>query len=174
MKMLAGAALLLAAVPAAAQQPTLRDPLLDRLEGRWVTTGTVAGEGTSMAVTATWTLAHQYLRVDQVTREREADGRPKYQATVFIGWNAKTQTYGCVWLDDFGGLNTQSIGAAPKRDGSLPFVFTNLDGTFTRTTMTWDAAAKGWTWTIDEDRAGKLSRFATLTLRRAPAGKRRD
>lgn len=127
-----------------------------------------------MDVTATWTLAHQYLRVDQVTREREADGRPKYQATVYIGWNAKTRTYGCVWLDDFGGLNTQSVGAAAKRDGALPFVFTNLDGSFTRTTMTWDAGAQGWSWTIDEDRAGKRSRFATLTLRRAPAGERRD
>lgn len=172
MKTIAVAALFLA-VPAAAQQAVLRDTLLDRLEGRWVITGTVAGEPTTMDVAAAWTLNHQYLRLDQITREREPDGRPKYQATVYIGWNAKTATYGCVWLDDFGGLNTQSIGAAAKRDGVLPFVFTNLDGTFTRTTMTWDAAAAGWTWTIDEDNGGKLSRFATLTLRRAEGAARR-
>ncbi|MGJ3627801.1 hypothetical protein AB5I41_14025 [Sphingomonas sp. MMS24-JH45] len=42
--------------------------------------------------------------------------------------------------------------------------------------MTYDPASQGWSWTIDEDRAGKLSRFATLRLARAtptvPSGAR--
>ncbi|WP_174279639.1 hypothetical protein [Sphingomonas bacterium] len=157
---------------ALAKQATLQDALLDRLEGAWVITGTIAGERTIHDLTAEWVNQHQYLRLHEVSREREQDGRPKYEATVYIGWNQPTAKYGIVWLDDFGGLSTQSIGLAPKEGDQLPFVFTNPDGSFTRTTMTYSPATKGWAWTIDEDRAGKLSRFAALTLARVGAARR--
>ncbi|MGJ3627802.1 hypothetical protein AB5I41_14030 [Sphingomonas sp. MMS24-JH45] len=49
-----------------------------------------------------------------MSRGRRPDGRPRYEATVYIGWNQPTSKYGIVWLDDFGGLSTQSVGLAPK------------------------------------------------------------
>jgi hypothetical protein len=122
--------------PAAAQQAVLHDVLLDDLQGSWVITGTIAGAKTTHDLTADWVINHQYLRLHEVSREREKDGRPSYEATVHIGWNQKTGTYGCVWLDDYGGLNTQSIGAAVKGGDKLPFVLINLDGSATRTTIT--------------------------------------
>jgi hypothetical protein len=155
---------LAAASPAAAQQAVLHDALLDRLQGSWVITGTIASAKTTHDLTADWVMNHQYLRLHEVSREREKDGRPKYEATVYIGWNQKTGTYGCVWLDDYGGLNTQSIGRAAKSGDKLPFVFTNLDGSATRTTMTWHPESRTWDWTIVEDRDGKLSTFASLAL----------
>ena len=158
---------LVSAVSSAAQQPTLQDTLLDNLQGSWVITGTVAGEETTDDLTAEWVNQHQYLRLHEISRGRGPNGRPRYEATAYIGWNQPTSKYGIVWLDDFGGLSAQSVGLASKGGDQLPFVFTNPDGSFTRTTMNYSSAAKGWTWTIDEDRAGKLSRFATLTLTRA-------
>lgn len=158
--------------PTAAEQPTLQDALLDKLQGAWVITGTVAGEATTDDLDVEWVNQHQYLRLHEVSRDRRPNGRPRYEATVYIGWNQPTAKYGIVWLDDFGGLSTQSIGLASKTGDQLPFVFTNPDGSFTRTTMTYHPATKGWTWTIDEDRAGKLSRFAALTLTRAEGAKR--
>jgi len=158
--------------PTAAEQPILQDALLDKLQGAWVITGTVAGEATTDDLDVEWVNQHQYLRLHEVSRDRRPNGRPRYEATVYIGWNQPTGKYGIVWLDDFGGLSTQSIGLASKTGDQLPFVFTNPDGSFTRTTMTYHPAAKGWTWTIDEDRAGTLSRFAALTLTRAEGAKR--
>jgi hypothetical protein len=160
------------ASPVAAEQPTLQDALLNKLEGAWVITGTVAGEKTTDDLTVEWVNQHQYLRLHEVSRHKRPNGRPRYEATVYIGWNQPIAKYGIVWLDDFGGLSTQSIGLATKVGDQLPFVFTNTDGSFTRTTMTYNPASKGWTWTIDEDRAGKLSRFAALTLTRARRAKR--
>ena len=155
------------AAPTEAEQPTLQDALLDKLQGAWVITGTIAGEKTTDDLDVEWVNQHQYLRLHEVSRDRRSNGRPRYEATVYIGWNQPTTKYGIVWLDDFGGLSTQSIGLASKVDDQLPFVFTNPDGSFTKTTMAYNPATKGWTWTIDEDRAGKLSRFAALTLTRA-------
>jgi hypothetical protein len=166
-RLLAAFAALLSVDPCLAQQPTLHEPLLDGLQGDWIATGTIGGEKTTHDITAEWVIGHQYLRFHEVSREREKNGKPKYEAVVHIGWNQKTAKFGIVWLDDFGGLNTQSVGSATKRGEALPFVFTNLDGSFTRTTMSFDPANKMWSWTIDEDSAGKLSRFATLTLTRA-------
>lgn len=152
--------------PTKAEQPILQDALLDKLQGTWVITGTIAGEETTDDLAVEWVNQHQYLRLHEVSRHRRPNGRPRYEATVYIGWNQPTAKYGIVWLDDFGGLSTQSIGLASKAGEQLPFVFTNPDGSFTRTTMTYVPETKGWTWTIDEDRLGKLSRFASLTLTR--------
>ena len=150
-----------------AQQSTLSDTLLDSLQGHWTATGTIAGEKAAHYVEAEWVIGHQYLRLHEVSQEREKSGKPRYEAVVHIGWNQKTNTYGIVWLDDFGGLNTQSVGTAKKGGDTLPFVFTNLNGSYTRTTMSFDSEKTMWSWTIDEDEAGKLSRFASLTLTRA-------
>lgn len=106
----------------------------------------IAGTPTIDDLSAEWVLEHQYLRLHEVSRGRKADGKPRYEAFVHIGWNQPTQTYGCVWLDDFGGLNTQSIGLAAKKENELPFVFDNLDKTYTRTTMTYDPKRETWCW----------------------------
>jgi len=64
----AAGALLAAAAPLRAQQPTLRDSLLDRLVGRWVLRGTIQGAATTHDVTADWVLGHQYVRIQEASR----------------------------------------------------------------------------------------------------------
>lgn len=173
-KWLAAVGALTLAGTAHGQQATFRDPLVEQLAGRWVIEGVIDGQHVVHDVDARWVNAHQYLRLHEVSRERTKSGAAAYEATVYIGWNAPTDTYGVVWLDDFGGLNTQSVGSAPKSDRQLAFVFQNHDGSRTLTTMTREPARGGWRWTIDVARDGKTESFADVRLRRlVRAAKRR-
>jgi hypothetical protein len=159
-------ALLALAVPATAQQKTLQDPLLDRMQGHWVLEGTIAHKAVVHDVTAAWVLQHQYLKIDEVSRTRNAQGRPDYEATIYVGWYEPQHHYACVWLDVYGGIAPVSLGTAVKAGDSLPFIFNNHDGTIIRTVMRWDAAESRWGWTIDQGPEAKLSNFARVTLRR--------
>jgi hypothetical protein len=158
--------LFLAALPGRAQQPPLHDALLDNLAGHWVITGTIAGAAATHDLDAEWVLDHHYLRLHEVSRERDRDGRPRYEAYVHIGWNPATATYGCIWLDTFGGLTTESVGIAPRAADRLAFAFAR-DGQVTlRNVMTWHADSRTWDWMIVNVDGARSSTFATLVLRR--------
>src|SRR4051812_16832401 len=68
---LAALLLVLASHPVAAQLPA--DSLFDRLVGRWVLHGTIARRTTTHDVTFDWMLGHEYLRMHEVSRERNTD-----------------------------------------------------------------------------------------------------
>ena len=159
-------AVLFAATPAFAQQATFNDPLVDHLAGKWVLTGQMDKGPVTHDITAEWVLAHQYLELQENSREMNKDGSPVYQATVYIGWDAKKQTYDCVWLDDYGSISTQSLGYAKPNGNSIAFVFQNRDdaGSF-HTTFT--RHPETGTWSMDMDSAtaaGKTEPFARTTL----------
>jgi hypothetical protein len=155
----------LAATPALAQQATFNDPLVDRLAGTWVLTGQMANGPATHDLTAEWVLAHQYLELHEVSRERNKDGSPKYQATVYIGWDARRNIYDCVWLDDYGSISTQSLGYAKKNGDSIAFVFQDRDdsGSF-HTTFAWHPENGTWTMDMDQVTDGKSDPFARTTL----------
>ena len=157
---------LLAATPALAQQATFNDTLVDHLAGKWVLTGQMDKGPVTHDITAEWVLAHQYLELHEVSREKNRDGSPVYQAKVFIGWDAGKKIYDVVWLDDYGSISTQSLGYATPNGNSLAFVFHNRDdaGGF-HTTFTWHP--ENGTWSMDMDNmtaAGKTETFARTTL----------
>jgi len=159
-------AALLAATPAPAQQATFNDSLVDHLAGKWVLTGQMDKGPVTHDITAEWVLAHQYLELHEVSREKNMDGSPVYQAKVFIGWDAGKKIYDVVWLDDYGSISTQSLGYATPNGNSLAFVFHNRDdaGGF-HTTFTWHP--ENGTWSMDMDNmtaAGKTETFARTTL----------
>jgi hypothetical protein len=159
-------AALLAATPAFAQQATFNDPLVDHLAGKWVLTGRMDKGTVTHDVSAEWVLAHQYLEINEVSREKNKDGAPVYQAKVFIGWDAGKKIYDVVWLDDYGSISTQSLGYATPNGNTLAFVFQDRDdaGSF-HTSFTWHPA--NGTWSMDMDTvtaAGKTVPFARTTL----------
>jgi hypothetical protein len=88
------------ATPTLAQQATFNDPLVDHLAGKWVLSGQMQKRPVTHDIAAQWVLAHQYLKLDEVSREKNRDGSPVYQATGYIGWDAGKKIYDCVWLDD--------------------------------------------------------------------------
>lgn len=162
---------LLAAVVCTAQQPTARAEvqLLDRLAGDWVLQGTIGGKQTTHDVHADWVLNREYLRVHEVSREKNPTGSPAYEAIVFISWDVKAQEYVCLWLDSTagGGLSAQGLGHAKRSGDSIPFIFTISPSNFLRNTFTYDGGANTWTWLIDDVTSGKADQFANVKLSRA-------
>lgn len=155
-----------AATPALAQQATFSDPLVDHLAGKWVLTGHIGGGPVTHDITAAWVLAHQYLELDEVSREKNKDGSPVYQAKVLIGWDAGKKIYDCVWLDDYGSISTQSLGYASPSGESIAFVFHNRDdaGGF-HTTFAWHPENNSWSMDMDNvTPAGKIAPFARTVL----------
>jgi hypothetical protein len=159
-------AALTVSAPARAQQPALQDPLLDHMTGTWVMTGIVSKKPTTQDVTVDWAIEHRYLRIHEVSREKLPSGEPQYEATVYIGWNAASAQYGCIWLDVYGELAPISLGTAPRSGNQLPFFFKDADSAF-HTTFEYLPATDSWTWRLDNDEAGKLIPFARLTMTRA-------
>ncbi len=157
--------MLCSATVAVAQQPPVNFPLLDHLVGRWVLQGTIAGQDTTHDVNAEWVLQHHYLRIQEVSRQKNDKGEPQYQATIFIGWNEATKDYACVWLDVYGGLASESIGVASPKENELPFVFKDAKGAVTfNNDFVYDAKANTWEWRMDNVANGVSKLFGRVKL----------
>jgi len=153
-----------------AQEPATNSALelLDHLAGQWVLQGTIAGKQTTHDVQADWVLKREYLRLHEVSREKDAKSDPAYEAIVFISWDPKTQEYICLWLDTTagGGLSAQGLGHGKKSGDSIPFLFT-ISFDLIHNTFVYDRGADTWKWLIDDEANGKTERFADVKLVRA-------
>jgi hypothetical protein len=165
---------MLAFLPAAivAQAPTApaHDALLDHLAGRWVATGVIAGKPITHDIEASWVLAHQYLLVHEVSREKGAHAVPRYEAFVYIAVNrAVAGRYTCLWLDSTSGAGlANGASCAAQLDGdSIPFVFRDRSGRVDFTnTFAYDRAGDTWTWLLDNVKDDKPSPFARMKLQK--------
>jgi hypothetical protein len=159
-------ALCLTAV-AAAQQPPLDSPLLDRLAGKWVLRGTIAGKQTTHDVEAEWVLDHHYLRIHEISQEKDSQGKPQYEATIYVAWNQDTKTFAAVWLDDYGGLATESIGVADPKENEFPFIFKDAKGAVNFSNdFLYDPKADTWEWRMDNVDKGVTKPFGRVKLTR--------
>ncbi len=162
-------ALALIASAASPAQPTaLRDSLLDRFEGPWVLQGTIDGKQTTHDVSVGWVIAHQYFQVHEISRERNQDGSPEYEAIVCIGRDPTAEGYACEWLDVTGGsgLSAQAIGHGTRSDDSIHFVFRGGDGSLFHTTFAYHRSANSWQWLMDGEQAGTRVPLARVMLSR--------
>ena len=150
------------------QQNSFQDSLLEHAVGNWVLQGTIAGQQTTHDIDVAWVLAHQYLQIHEVSREKNADGSPAYEAIVYIGWDQSTRQYDCLWLDvtGGGGLTGQGIGHAKKDGDKIEFLFKGGDGSLFHTTFAYDQASDTWQWLMDGEENGKLQPFARVRLTR--------
>jgi len=151
-----------------ANSSLIRHQLLEQLLGRWVLRGTIAGQSVVHDVQAEWVLAHKYIRIHEVSRSKDTEGNPEYEAMVFITWNNPSQQYSCGWLDVFGGLTIESIGVAPPKETELPFTFKNENGDVTLTNVfLYSPRDNGWEWRIDNVEKGVSKEFARVRLTRS-------
>lgn len=149
-------------------QPTLQDELLDHHQGAWVLDGTIAHKQTTHDVTCDWVLNHQYLRIHEVSREKNTKGEPAYEAMVFIGWDAANSRYFAIWHDVWGGFNQSSVGYAPRSGDEIRFLFNDKAGKPDfHTTFAYDRSSDTWDWRMDNEDNGALSPFARVKLTRA-------
>ena len=160
------ALIVLVSVSASSQQPTLQDPLLDRLAGHWVLQGTIAGHETTNDIESDWVLNHEYLRFHETSREKNAQGQPAYEAIVFIEWVKSLNEYVILWLDSTigGGISSQIIGHGKRTGDEIAFLFRMKDGSSFHTTFAYNNSANTWQWLMDGEEGGKLSPFARVKL----------
>jgi hypothetical protein len=159
---------ILFSLPCVAQQTTFQDSLLDRMIGNWILQGTIAGRETTHDITVEWVLAHQYVRLYEISREKDSSGHAAYEATVYFGWDQSVNQYACLWLDitGGGGLSAQAIGHAKRTGNEIPFVFKGSDGSLFHTTFVYEKATDTWKWLMDGEENGKILPFARVKLQR--------
>jgi hypothetical protein len=75
----------LAGAMAFGQSQTSTGSLLAHMTGKWVMQGTIEGQKTTHGVEADWVLGREYIRLHEVSREKNPDGSPAYEAIVMIG-----------------------------------------------------------------------------------------
>lgn len=169
MRILTSLALLLglAAAPASAQSLPA-DSVFQHLVGTWVLQGTIAGQATTHDVTYEWMLGQEYVRMHEVSRERNADGTPAYEAVVLFGRDPQTGEYACLWLDNTGAtaFDPAGVGRGRVAGDSLPFVFRYSATTGFHNTLVYRGATDSWEWHLDNDSAGVRRPFARVTLTR--------
>jgi hypothetical protein len=157
---------LLLIVSASAEPPTSHDPLLDRLTGRWMLQGVIAGRETTHDVESDWVLRGEYLRLHEVSREKNAQGEAAYEAIIFIERDPSSGEYSCLWLDSTGGGGLSAPIAQGKRSGDeIAFLFKDKDGSV-HTTFAYSKSTDTWQWLIDNEIGGKLSSFGRVKLTR--------
>jgi len=151
-----------------AQQSSFQDSLINRMAGNWILTGTIGGTKTTHDVTAEWVLAHQYLQLHEVSREKDSTGHPAYEAIVYFGWDEPQKQYACLWLDitGGGGLSAQAIGHGKRNVNEIPILFKGSDGSIFHTTFVYEKNTDTWKWLMDNEENGKLQPFARVTLKR--------
>jgi hypothetical protein len=141
------------------------DPLLGHMVGAWVVTGSIEGQPTTHDVTAEWVLGKNYVRLNEVSREKNPDGSPAYEAIIFIDRQPKNGPYVCIWLDDTGPWAANSAGLAKAKGNTLPFVF-SFGGSRFFNTMTYRPDSDSWQWNMDGVEKGVKKPFARVTLTR--------
>ena len=154
-----------------AQDPVAAEPesVLDKLEGEWVMTGIVANEEVTHDVYVDRVLKRQYVRIHEISREKDADGEPAYEAWIHVAWDKEKAEYVVMWLDNTATTNfsPEGVGHGKPEGDRIPFVWKSADGSGIRNTFRYDRATETWTWEIDNvDKSEKASPFARLTLKR--------
>jgi hypothetical protein len=151
------------------QGSTAPEALLDAMVGHWVMTGTIARKPTTHDVDVDWVLKREYIRIHEVSRDKDAGGGPTYEAWIYIVWDAKTSEYAVMWLDNTAAtsFSADGIGHAKPDGDRIPFIFKDADGSGIHTTFAYDRPRDTWSWTIENvDTSGRSSPFAALTLTR--------
>jgi hypothetical protein len=164
--------LFMTSIFASAQTPSHQDPLLDRLSGTWILQGTIAGRETTHDIESEWVLNHEYLRLHETSREKNAQGQPAYEAIIFIEWDGSSNQYKCLWLDSTGGGGLSApIAVGERGNDEITFLFREKDKdkdqeTGVHTTFAYNKTADTWSWLIDNEEAGKRTPFARVKLTR--------
>lgn len=130
--------------------------------------GMIAGKPTTHDISAERVANHQYLRLHEISREKMPDGKPQYDAFIHIGWNDQKKSYSIIWLDNFWGIDSQSIGAAEPKENELLFLWKDEKGAIGFSNeFSYDPKTDSWQWTMNNVVNGTNKLFGTVKLTRA-------
>ncbi|MEQ1819621.1 MAG: hypothetical protein ABL871_13520 [Terricaulis sp.] len=135
--------------------------------GDWVLEGVIAGETSTHDVNAAWVLQHNYVRITEVARERDAAGRPAYEAVIYIGWLDSADRMVCFWFDVTEVATPGVTCSATLSGDTIPFEFRDPQGAIIFfNTFTYDRSADTWQWNMEGLRGEDRETFGLVTLRR--------
>ena len=156
----------LSRVVASAQQPVPAITLLNHLTGKWVLKGTIAGKNILHDITAEWVLGHQYIELKETGREKLADGRPSYDAIVFICYNKKLNRYDCLWLDNTAttDFDAKAIAHGICKTNTIALLFKTGSKSLFHTMLTFTPNENKWHWKMESDENGKIEVFADAQM----------
>ena len=78
-------------------------------------TGTVANEEVTHDVYVDRILKRQYVRIHELSREKDADGEPTYEAWIHIAWDKEKAEYAVMWLDNTATTNFEPEGLGHEK-----------------------------------------------------------
>jgi hypothetical protein len=141
---------------------TADNAYLNALNGEWTMTGTLLGKPVRYDAHAERVLQGGFLRLHMI----DIGAEPRYEADVFIGYDALAKDYIAHWLDRFGAAGARVVAIGTRRGKRLVLHFPYSDGAF-RDTFTFDARSATWTLLIESQAKDKTwSEFASYTLAR--------
>jgi hypothetical protein len=155
-----------AASVAWAQQPTKSadEMFLDALQGNWTMAGTLGGKPVHYLADGKRVLQGGFLNLHMI----DLQSPPKYEAEVFIGFDAKANDFVVHWLDRFGAAGARVVARGERKGQRLVVVFPYAEGAF-RDTFSWQRASRSWSLLLESQSAdGTWSTFATYTLTPRP------
>ena len=148
------------AAPAAEPATDSNNTFLDALQGAWVMEGTLGGKPVRYRAEGQRVLQGGFLRLHMT----DADSPPKYEAELYIGYDAGAEDYIAHWLDRFGAAGARVVATGKRRDDELVLVFPYSEGAF-RDTFTWHPDPHSWSLLLESERAdGTWATFANYTL----------
>lgn len=163
----AGFALALTSMAAPAAQTSAHEELMNRMTGHWTMTGTIGKAATTHDVDVDWILKNEYIRIHEISRDKDPGGGAGYEAWIYVVWNSAKNEYAVMWLDNTGpaDFGPEGVGHAKPDGDRIPFIYKLADGTGIRTTFAYDRSKDTWAWAIDNvDAKGATAPFARLTL----------
>jgi len=133
---------------------------LDGLLGDWDMVGTVRGQPVRYRAQGERVLQGSFLRLHMIDVELP----PRYEAEVFIGFDASAGDYVTHWLDRFGAGGARVVATGKREGERLVIIFPYAENPF-RDTFTFEQKARTWSLLLEEQgRDGSWSTFAAYKL----------
>jgi hypothetical protein len=132
----------------------------DGLLGEWDMVGTVRGQPVRYRAQGERVLQGSFLRLHMV----DVEVPPRYEAEVFIGFDASAGDYVTHWLDRFGAGGARVVATGKREGERLVIIFPYAESPF-RDTFTFEPKARTWSLLLEaQGRDGSWSTFAAYKL----------
>ncbi len=149
---------------AARSGPATGDPFLAGLAGRWDVSGTVLGKAAHYRGEGRWLLQGGWMCLTLIDTQQP----PQYEASVYLGFDAKANDYVAHWLDRFGAAGARVVATGQRAGQKLVLLFPYPEGAFRDTLTLADDGASGTLLLEVQKSDGSWSTFASYILERVP------
>lgn len=139
-----------------------RPGILRALDGNWTMSGDVMGRPATYRLLAAPALLGTFTEM----RMKDVHVPAKYEAAVFLGYDASTQAVIVHWMDRFGAKASIPHATGHIAGNTIQFIFPYNSGQF-RDTLTYNPDTSSWDFLLESAQPdGSWKRFARYTVKR--------